>query len=90
MFNLDLIYRARWDQLYTFFTDGYPPLVLKLLIINTIFMVLFIYRRARAKHPLRPTSAYTVQGLLIATNALVMFQNDVMGLATRAQTILHF
>jgi hypothetical protein len=90
MFNQDLIYRARWDQLYLFFTDGYPPLVLKLLIINTIFLVLFIIRRAKATYPMRPTTAYAVQGLLIASNAMVMFHNDVMGLATNAQSLLHF
>ncbi len=90
MLNDNLIFRARWDELYIFFTNGYPPLVLKLLIINTIFLVFFAYRRAKAKHPLRPTSAYTVQGLLIASNVMVMFQNDVLGLATRAQTLLNF
>ena len=90
MFNQDLIYQARWDELYQFFTNGYPPLVLKLLIINTIFLVLFIIRRARATYRLRPTTAYAVQGLLIASNAMVMFQNDVFGLATSARSVLHF
>lgn len=90
MFDTDLIFRARWDQLYSYFVDGYPPLILKLLVINTIFMVLFIIRRAASKHKLRPNTAYAVQGLLIAANAVVMFQSNMFGFATSTKSMLHF
>jgi hypothetical protein len=90
MFNQELIYRARWDQLYAFFFEGNTPLALQLLIINTIFLVFFIVKRARAKNRQQQTTAYAVQGLLIATNAAVMFQKDFWGLASSAQSIMRF
>jgi hypothetical protein len=88
MFNSDLIERARWDELYVFFTSGDPPLVLRLLVINTIFMVLLIIRSAKAKQPLRPTTTYIVQGLLIASNFAVAFQDVLMPWALRLKTFV--
>jgi hypothetical protein len=79
MFNVDLITSARWGDLYGFFTAGYPPLIVKLLVINTIFLVLFVFRQARAKHRMRSTTAYMVQALLIIANGVVMFQTDFGG-----------
>jgi hypothetical protein len=90
MLNTDLIYRARWDQLYSLLADGYPPLILKLLAINTIFMIYFIFKRATAKNKMRSNSAYIVQGLLIGSNAVVMFTNDMLGFASHARAIVHF
>jgi hypothetical protein len=90
MFNLDLIYRARWDQLFSYFAGGYPPLILKLLVINTIFIVLFIIRRTTAKHKLRPNTAYAIQGVLIAANVATIFANDIFGMTSSARSMLHF
>ena len=78
MFSMDLIYRARWHELYSFFASGEPPLVMKLLIINTIVLMLFIFRQARSKHPMRAKTAFAVQVVLILGNFFVMFQNDLM------------
>jgi hypothetical protein len=90
MINTDLIYRARWDQLYSLLADGYPPLILKLLAINTIFLIYFIFKRATAKHKTRNNSAYVVQALLIGSNAVVMFTNDMMGIASHARSLVNF
>jgi hypothetical protein len=89
MFDTDLIFQARWDQLYDYFVSGYPPLVLQLLAINTVFLVFFAIRRATAKHKLRSNTAYAVQGLLIASNALVMFNNDILGFASSTRAMWH-
>ena len=90
MFNPDLIYRARWDQLYILFFSGYPPLMLKLLVINTLFLVLFIYRRATAKHKMRSNTAYALQAVLIVGNAFMIFQNDLMGMVSSTKSIVNF
>jgi hypothetical protein len=79
MLDGKLIYSARWNELYAFFAAGNPPLVLVLLALNTAFLVYFIIRRIRSKHPTRPTTAYMLQGLLIASNFIVMFQKDITG-----------
>lgn len=78
MFNTDHFTNARWNDLYTFFLQGEPPLIVKLLAINTIFFILFILRSATSRHRMRHSTAYAVQGLLIAANFLAMFQNEAM------------
>jgi hypothetical protein len=90
MFDTDLFFHARWDQLYDFFVTGYPPLVLKLLAINTVFLLLFIVRRASKKTTRRNTSGYAVQALLIAANGFVVFDNELFGFAQSAKAMLHF
>jgi hypothetical protein len=39
---------------------------------------------------MRNNSAYIVQALLIGSNAVVMFSNDMMGVASHARAIVHF
>jgi uncharacterized membrane protein YhfC len=79
MFKLDKFWAADWDLLYRFFTSGNPPLALQLLVLNTIFFVLFLVRNATAKHRVRHNTAYMIQGLLIASNMAVLFRSEVMG-----------
>ena len=74
---LDLFFQAQWDELYAFFAEGQPPLAIQLLVVNTIFFVVFIMRRARGARSLRAQTATTVQGLLIFANAVVLFQDYV-------------
>lgn len=88
MFDLDLFYNARWQDLYGFFASGHPPLVLKLLLINTVCIVFFIYRSATRKYPMRYSTVYMIQGLLIAANAFMMFQSQLMPYLGRFKNIL--
>ena len=88
MLNADLIRSARWGELYLFFTSGHPPLVLRLLIINTIFLVFFIIRQSSAKQPLRPVTAYAVQTLLIFANVAVIFQDQWLPLKFSLTTLV--
>ena len=75
MFNPDMFWAADWDGLYAFFARGHPPLMLQLLAINTIFMVLFIIRKATRPHAMRHTTSLIVQGMLIFANAAIAFQD---------------
>jgi hypothetical protein len=72
---MDLFFQARWGELYGFFAEGQPPLLAQLLVVNTIFFVVFIMRRMRGAHTLRAQTATTVQGLLIFANTMVLFQD---------------
>jgi hypothetical protein len=79
MLDLKLFENARWQDLYQFFLAGEEPLVWRLLVINTVVLTLFIVRRARGEQPLRTSTVYIVQGLLIAANMFVMFAPQMFG-----------
>ena len=68
---------APWHQLTDFLAAGDPPMITRILIVNTIFFVLFAYRRARGVPSMREKTAIRVQVLLLAANALVLFQHEI-------------
>jgi hypothetical protein len=78
MFNTENFYNARWQDLYQFFAAGEPPLMLKLLAINTLFFVIYIMRRAKGRQSMRANTAYMVQGVLIAVNICLMFAPNIL------------
>ncbi len=77
MLNIENFKNARWQDIYAFFVAGSPPLMVKLLIINTIFLVILIIKKSRGGNRNYQTS-YTVQALLIAANCLIMFQSQLL------------
>lgn len=52
-------------------------MMFRLLAINTIFLVLYAIRRAKAEHRMRQSTMIQVQGLLLLANCLILFQHDV-------------
>jgi hypothetical protein len=74
---IELFHRARWDQAYDFLAAGDPPMMFRLLAINTIFVVLYIIRRAKSPHKLRESTIIQVQALLVIANLLILFQRDI-------------
>lgn len=74
---LELFRRARWDQAYDFLASGDPPIIFRLLAINTLFLILFVLRRVRSPQRMREGTVMHIQALLIGANCLILFQNDV-------------
>jgi hypothetical protein len=70
---MSMFERARWGELHRFFTDGNPPLILLLLALNTIFLMIYVYRKVKAKHKMHPNTVYAVQIILIGCNFAVAF-----------------
>jgi len=64
--------------MYNFFADGNPPLVVRVLILNTIFLMVFAFRRARGVTIMGQKTALKVQVFLIAANALILFQPEIV------------
>jgi hypothetical protein len=75
---INLIEHARWDQLYNALAGGEPPMIARILILNTLFFILFAIRRSRGVHSMRRDTAIRVQGLLIAANGLILFQDQIL------------
>jgi hypothetical protein len=74
---LDLFGRARWDQAYEYLLSGEPPIIFRLLALNTLVVILIIIRRARAAPRLRDSAVIQLQALLLGINCMVLFQNEV-------------
>jgi hypothetical protein len=88
MLSPELIERTPWHEFYAFFLKGNPPLIVLLLIVNTVFFILFVARRMRGKHSFRPSTAYTVQGMVILANALVIYHAEIFKYAKAASSLI--
>jgi hypothetical protein len=75
---LDRIANAPWWQITSFLSRGTPPLITQILGINTIFFILFMIRRMRNERALHREAAIQVQVLLIMSNVLVLFQEQII------------
>jgi len=75
---MDHFWAADWDGLYRLLAKGNPPLAFQLLALNTIFLVLFIVRRATAKHRLRSRTVEVVQVFLLLANLCIIFQEEAL------------
>jgi hypothetical protein len=74
---IEFFQSAPWHQLVDFLADGHPPLVVRILLLNTLFLVIFAYRRARGIPYMREKTAFRVQSFLIAANALILFEPEI-------------
>lgn len=74
---IELVRNARWDQLYALLADGEPPMIARILALNTVFFILFAIRRTRGVPAMRRQTAIQVQSLLVLANWLVLFQNEI-------------
>ncbi len=80
---LELIERTHWDQAYDFLSAGDPPMVFRIMALNTVFLILYVVRRAGAARPMDQSGVVIVQSLLVGANLLVMFQHDIVGMLQR-------
>jgi hypothetical protein len=74
----DQIMNAPWWQLADFLTKGNPPLVVELMLVNTIFLIVVIIRRAKGLPTMRTEAVIQIQGLVILANAMVLFQDQII------------
>ena len=75
---LDQIMNAPWWQLTDFFTKGNPPVIVEVMLLNTIFLIVVIIRRAGGLETMRTQTVIQVQGLVILANAMVLFQDQIV------------
>lgn len=74
---IEFFQNAPWHNIYNFFANGSPSLAVRLLILNTMFFILYAYRRARGVPTMPQKTAVRVQGFLIAANALILFEPEI-------------
>jgi hypothetical protein len=76
MFNFERIRNAPWGDLQRFLLAGDPPIITRLLIVNALFLALFVYSKLRGGTRMRKSTAICAQLLLITINFAVMFQSQ--------------
>jgi hypothetical protein len=74
---LDYIMNARWDQAYNFLLSGDPPMYIRLLAVNALFLLLFLIRKVAGARPMSDVSSLLTQFSLLAANIIVLFQSDI-------------
>jgi len=75
---LDYFMAVDWDLAYRMLSEGSVPLVLQLLILNTIFLIAYVIRNATARYHLKRSTVLIIQGLLIGANLAVLLQGDYL------------
>ena len=73
---LEYLYLAKWDQTFGFLTAGSPPMFVRLMALNALFLGLFAIRKAAGAQPMSAGASFFVQLAVLAANLLVLFQAE--------------
>ncbi len=77
MYWQDLYQRLQISEIQYFLLNGQPPVVLQLLVVNSIFMIFIIMRRMRTEKNKTVGIGMTLQWILLFTNLVVVCQQNV-------------
>ena len=73
---LQYLYLAKWDQTFGFLTAGSPPMYVRLMALNALFLGLYAIRKAAGAQPMSAGATLFVQLGVLAANLLVLFQPE--------------
>ena len=73
---LEYLYLANWDQTFGFLTAGSPPMFVRLMALNALFLGLYAIRKAAGARPMSAWATLFVQLAVLAANLLVLFQAE--------------
>ena len=71
-----LYYLAKWGQTFGFLTAGSPPMYVRLIALNALFLGLYAIRKAAGAQPMSAGATLFVQMGVLAANLLVLFQPE--------------
>jgi len=77
---LNLIDLIPWNEYRDFFASGHPPVILRLIFINTIFLMVWVVRRARGATAWRSQTSVALQIILLIANFFAMTSSDIGGI----------
>jgi len=73
---LEYLYLANWDQTFGFLTAGSPPMFVRLMALNALFLGLYAIRKAAGAQAMSAGATLFVQLSVVAANLLVLFQPE--------------
>lgn len=74
---LEYLYLAQWDQALAFMASGTPPMYIRLLALNAMFLGLYAIRKAAGAEPMGAGFTLLVQVAVLCANLLVLYQTQV-------------
>lgn len=74
---LEYLYLAKWDQDLGFLTAGSPPMYVRLMALNALFLGLYGIRKAAGAQPMSAGAKLFVQLTVLAANLMVLYQAEV-------------
>lgn len=75
---LHSILTAPWQQASDVLSAGQPPMIARIMAINTLFFVLFLIRRMRGVTTMPERTAILVQSTLVGCNLMILFQDEIV------------
>jgi hypothetical protein len=73
---LNLTDPAIWNEAYKVLTIGSPPVMVQLLMFNTMMMFLWNWRRARGIWAIRRETSIAIQVILLIGNLAILINPD--------------
>ena len=73
---LEYLYLAKWDQAFGFLAAGSPPMFVRLMALNALFLGLYGIRKAAGAQPMSAGATLFMQLAVLAANLLVLFQAE--------------
>jgi hypothetical protein len=74
---LDFLDHVRWDQTYDFLASGSPPIIVRLMLLNALFLAIYAVRRSAGARPMPMAMALFVQCSVLGANMLILYQTEV-------------
>jgi hypothetical protein len=65
-----------WNEAYRVLAIGQPPVIVQILLFNTVMMVMWSLRRARGVWAIRRETAIVIQVILIIGNIAILLNPD--------------
>ena len=75
---LEYLYTMRWDNAFGFLASGSPPIYVRLIALNALFLGLYAVRKAAGAAPMSAAMSLFVQATVVGANLLVLFQPEVV------------
>jgi hypothetical protein len=84
----DFVASLNLADVQNFLLSGHPSILFQILAVNTIIMMIIIFRRGRGKGSLRRHVSYILQWILILGNLMVVCQEQWMPYVDRGRTVI--
>lgn len=82
----DFLLHLRLDDVRNLLNSGHPPIIIQLLCVNTLLMIIFMYRRMRKRGAIAKHSSNIVQWLLIFASFAVVCEEQWLPYVIRSES----